>query len=98
VTPDEPFGLLVYRALKRHPDGNLVTMNLMYADIQKLKVADRAATLELFPKPSFAEVQTLKTAPPEQVVELYVGLAKEAAAAGRRGSSLWPFWVFSIFG
>ena len=99
MTTDEPFGLLVYRALKRHPNGNLVTMNLMYADIQKLKVSGRVATRAFFPKPKYSVLQMLKTATPEETAEVYVELAEEAAEAQQRRSSWWGpllfFWIFS---
>lgn len=62
------FGSALYRELKALGDnGSRVTSRFNYAELQKLKVANRAEVIKLFPRSTYAMLQILKNDSPAQI-------------------------------
>ena len=70
------FGQALYDELKRLGGG--VTSNLKYADIQRLKAADREAVVDLFRGSGYAVIQRIKEDTPEQVADYLTRQALQA--------------------
>lgn len=78
---DGAYGARLYEALKRVGQGTAVTSRMRYADVQRLKAADRAETARLFRGSSYALIQSIKRDAPAEVAALLVGEAEAQARA-----------------
>jgi hypothetical protein len=94
VTVEETYGLRMCRALKARRSGNLVTMHLSYADIQKLKQANHTETLRMFRGLDYATIQTLKEVSPELFADELVVNAEEAV---QQPFAFGPSWFSMLF-
>lgn len=84
TAPTDPFGLRLYEAFKSTGLLVLLTRRMNYADIQRLKQADRAEAVRLFRGSEYDLLQRLKEDSPEQVAHHLGELTRrqgEAAAA-----------------
>ena len=81
----KPFGLALLEALRWQAGGERIVGRLNYAEIQKLKAADRDAVRALFRGTTdYAAIQHIKRDSPEDLAEY---LARRAAVAARADGS-----------
>ena len=80
---EQPFGLQIYNGLRESGHLEVLTAQLNYAGIQRLKQADREDVIKLFRGYPYAFLQRLKNDSPEELVKLIVLKAEVAAAASQ---------------
>ena len=80
----EPYGGRLLAEIRKLKRLDLITNKLDYQAIQKLKQADREATLKMFYGSSYAFLQLIKTKEPAEVAQALVQAQQDesAAAAG----------------
>ncbi len=79
MTADErPFGFELYEELKSHSQGGVITTTLLYADIQRLKAADRAQTVEIFGGSDSETMRRIQEGSAQEVVGYLVEVAEKA--------------------
>lgn len=66
---EAPFGTQLYDALKRIGRAHVITRELKYAEVQRLKAGGRAEVVELFRGSSYEIVQLIKTGSPKAVAD-----------------------------
>ena len=84
MNDQQPFGLQLYNGLRESGHLEVLTAQLNYAGIQKLKNADREGVIELYRGHPYSFLQRLKNDSPEELVKLIVLKAEVAAAAGQQ--------------
>jgi hypothetical protein len=77
----EPYGGQLLAEMRKLQRLDLITSKLDYGAIQKLKQADRQATLKLFYGSSYAFLQLIKTKEPAEVAEALVQAQLDDSAA-----------------
>lgn len=80
MNDEQPFGLQLYNGLRESGHLELLTAQLNYADIQKLKKANREDVIKLFRGYPYAFLQHLKNDSPDELARLII-LKAEAARA-----------------
>ena len=92
----EPYGALLYSALREISGYDVITGILDYDAIQQLKVADRDTTMKLFRKSSDEVIQSIKMNNPKEAAAILVRNAKESAAKAANpgdGLEMAGLWV-----
>lgn len=77
----EPYGAQFLAEIRKLRRLDLITSKLDYQGIQKLKLADREATLKMFYGSSYAFLQLIKTKDPAEVALALVQAQQDDAAA-----------------
>ena len=77
----EPYGAQLLAEIRKLRRLDLITSKLDYQRIQKLKLADREATLKMFYGSSYAFLQLIKTKEPAEVAQALVQAQQDDAAA-----------------
>ena len=84
----QPFGLRLYEEMKRQGTHVLITGWMKYADVQKLKAADREGVVKMFRGSGYALVQRLKQDEPEEVARLLIAQAERGQNAALAGMAI----------
>lgn len=79
---ENDFGQQLYRELRNHKLLHILTNRFNYSDIQRLKRADREATIMLFTGAEFSVVQALKSSTASEVAEMFWHVEQERAKVG----------------
>ncbi len=88
-----PFGAQLYEALKQRGQGAVITGRMNYADVQELKAADREQTAQMFRGSSYEIVQHIRNDSPDELAELFVGYAEDAATAAGAIVFVGAVWI-----
>jgi predicted alpha/beta superfamily hydrolase len=80
TTESEPYGAELLAEIRKINRLDLVTGKFDYEAIQRLKQADRDATLKLFQGSSYAFLQLIKTKQPAEVVQALVESQQQYAS------------------
>ena len=91
----ETFGLTLYEQLRRLHRGSIVTQRMKFADVQRLKSADRSETLRLFHGSSYETIQHIKQDSPHALAAYLVKQAEEAERQNRELSTIFMFAAIS---
>ncbi len=87
---DVQFGARLCEELKKFGRFDLITRRFDYGAIQRLKAADRDATVKLFQGSPYELLQMLKTLAPKemalQLIQLHNAAATNAAITGMMGA------------
>ncbi|MHC4875329.1 MAG: hypothetical protein ACYTGL_02450 [Planctomycetota bacterium] len=94
MNDERPFGLQLYDGLRESGHLEVLTAQLNYADIQRLKKADREDVIKLFRGYPYAFLQRLKNDSPEELAKL-ITLEAEAAAAAHNDIDLFPLFILN---
>ena len=81
-----PFGALLCDELYRQGMGSFLTWRLGYADIQRLKAADREACAKMFRGMGYDVVQRVRNDDPEDLARGLAGLLESEAARDALGT------------
>jgi|GEM_PF-1809671 len=95
MNDEQPFGLQLYNGLRESGHLELLTAQLNYADIQKLKKADREDVIKLFRGYPYAFLQHLKNDSPDELARLII-LKAEAARAEAAAAEPNDFGMMSL--